>query len=117
MPWSRARPPSATSSSGTGLSEHDNAIDAFPNKLPSLEYPSHFEQRLVSRNGGIRWRSNWVNVSHTLAGQYVDLEEIDDALWTVYLGPMELGRLHERELVIEDTLGRRSRNVSPMSLG
>lgn len=87
----------------------------FPNKLPALEYPPHFELRLVSRNGGIRWRRQWVNVSHTLSGQYVGLEEVDDALWTVYFGSVELGRFHERELVIEDTLGRKSRKLSPMS--
>jgi hypothetical protein len=29
----------------------------FPEKLPALEYPSHYESRLVSRNGGIRWSS------------------------------------------------------------
>jgi hypothetical protein len=28
---------------------------AYPCKLPPLEYPSHFERRLVSRNGGLRW--------------------------------------------------------------
>lgn len=88
----------------------------FPNRLPPLEYPSHFELRLVSRNGGIRWRRQWVNVSHTLAGHYVGFEEIDDALWNVYFGQLLLGRFHERDLVIEDTLGRRNRKVSPMSL-
>jgi transposase InsO family protein len=89
---------------------------AYPRKLPPLEYPSHFERRLVSRNGGLRWNRNWVNVSHTLGGEYVGLEEIDHDLWTVYFGPLELGRLHVRELTIEDTFGRTNRkNPLPMS--
>ena len=88
-----------------------------PRSLPSIEYPAHWEVRLVSRNGGIRWNSNWVNVSHVLGGEYIGLEEIDNDLWSVYYGPIELGRFHEQELVIEDVLGRkeRRRKVSPMS--
>ena len=88
-----------------------------PRSLPPLEYPAHWEVRLVSRNGGIRWNSHWVNVSHVLGGEYIGLEEIDNDLWSVYYGPIELGRFHERALVIEDALGRkaRRRKVLPMS--
>lgn len=81
----------------------------YPRRLPPLEYPAHFEVRLVSRNGGIRWNSHWVNVSHVLGEQYVGLEEIDNGIWTVYFGPIELGRLDERDLKITDTLGRKAR--------
>jgi len=82
---------------------------SFPRKLPALEYPTHFEVRRVSHNGGIRWASRWVNVSHLLAEQYVGFEEIDDCLWDVYFGPVKLGRFHEREGKIEDSFGRKSR--------
>jgi len=64
-------------------------------RLPPLAYPGHFERRLVSRNGGIRWNARWVNVSHLLAELEIGLEEIDDGLWNVYFGPVWLGRLHE----------------------
>lgn len=78
----------------------------FPERLPSLEYPGHFETRYVSRNGGIRWRSGWVNVSISCAGEYVGLEEVDDGIWSVYFGPLRLGRLLEREMRIEDAYGK-----------
>jgi transposase InsO family protein len=78
----------------------------YPERLPPLEYPGHFEVRRVSRNGGIRWHKRWVNVSHVLGEQHVGLEEIDDSLWTVYFGPLTLGRFHERTLRIEDATGR-----------
>jgi transposase InsO family protein len=78
----------------------------FPERLPPLEYPSHYETRYVSRNGGIRWRSGWVNVSVCCAGEYVGLEEIDDGRWDVHFGPLRLGRLLEREMRIEDTWGK-----------
>jgi transposase InsO family protein len=77
-----------------------------PTKLPPLAYPDRFEVRYVSANGGIRWNSAWVNVSIVCAGEYVGLEEIDDGLWTVYFGPLRLGRFHERQMRIEDEYGR-----------
>ncbi len=90
----------------------------YPRRLPPMEYPAHFEVRLVSRNGGIRWNSRWVNVSHVLGEQYVGLEEIDNGIWNVYFGPIELGRFDERDFKITDTLGRKARKkVSPMSPG
>ncbi len=83
-----------------------------PAKLPPLEYPDRFELRYVSANGGIRWNRKWVNVSIVCIGEYVGLEEIDDGLWNVYFGPLKLGRLNERRMLIEDEYGRlRRRNV------
>jgi transposase InsO family protein len=69
----------------------------FPSVLPRIEYPGHFEVRRVSRNGGIRWRRGWLNVSHPLIDEYVGLEEVDDAIWDLYFGSMLLGRFDERE--------------------
>jgi putative transposase len=80
-----------------------------PDKLLPMEYPDRFETRLVSGNGGIRWHKQWVNVTSSLVGEYIGLEEIDDGLWDVFFGPLKLGRFHERHLRIEDQLGRLSR--------
>ncbi len=88
----------------------------FPERVPSVEYPTHYETRRVSNNGGIRWNSNWVNVSHVLGGEYVGLEEVDNELWDVYFGPLRLGRFSERDMAIEDALGKKQRRrVSTMS--
>lgn len=87
-----------------------------PQRIPPLDYPAHFEVRRVSLNGGIRWSSDWVNVSHVLGGEYVGLEEVDNELWNVHFGPLRLGVFHERKLVIEDGLSRTDRRkLSPMS--
>ena len=88
---------------------------ALPSRLVPLEYPGHFEVRLVSRNSGIRWQHQWVCVTHTLAGEYVGLEEVGDGLWDVYFGPLRLGRMDERLLRIADHKGRTVRKVLPMS--
>ena len=63
----------------------------------------------MSANGGIRGRKHWVHVSHVLAGEHVGLVEIDDAEWDRYVGPLKLGRVHERLLRVEDALGRLAR--------
>ena len=54
------------------------------------------------------------NVPHystTCVGEYVGLEEIDDGVWNVYFGPLKLGRLLEKHMRIEDTLGRLKRHL------
>ena len=80
-----------------------------PKEVPELVYPAHFETRLVSKNSGIRWNSQWVAVSQTCAGLRLGLEEVDHGIWDVYLGPVKLGRLLEESLRIEDHLGRLKR--------
>jgi hypothetical protein len=59
-----------------------------PERIPQLEYPAHFERRRVSRNGGTRWGSGWVNVSHVLEGEYMGLEAAKDGVRAVCFGPL-----------------------------
>lgn len=96
----------------TPASMYESSRRVMPKVIPPLVYPAHFETRLVSKNSGIRWNSQWVAVSQTCAGLHVGLEEVDHGMWDVYLGPVKLGRLLEESLRIEDHLGRlRRRNV------
>jgi putative transposase len=100
----------------TPASLYRPSLRELPRKLPQVEYPPHFEVRYVSGNGGIRWRCRWVCVTHTLAAEYVGFEEVGDGLWDVYFGPVQLGRMDERKLRIEDHRGRWiRRTVLPMS--
>lgn len=94
----------------TPASAYERSSRQMPTKLPPLVYPDRFEIRYVSANGGIRWNSDWINVSTVCAGEYVGLEEIDDGIWNVYFGPLKLGRLHERHMRIEDEYGRLKRH-------
>jgi hypothetical protein len=66
--------------------------------------------RKVSTNGGIRWHSAWVNVSHLLGGELIGLDEVADGVWAVHFGPVALGSLHVRRGVILDHDGSSSRN-------
>lgn len=81
----------------------------YPERLPKVEYPAHFETRLVSRNGGFRWKSERVPLTQTLEEEYVGLEEVDDGKWDVYFGFVRLGQMDERTFTIKDALGNRMR--------
>jgi transposase InsO family protein len=71
------------------------------------KYPDGMCTKYVCRNGAIRWgASKWVVVSTTLIEKYVGLEEIVKGKWRVYYRDTLLGYLDERELRIQDELGR-----------
>jgi putative transposase len=108
MEFNELRPHEALADA-TPASVYTPSPRPYPARLPPLDYPGHYEVRRVSRNGGIRWHTQWVNVSQTLGGEAIGLVEIDDAEWDVYFGPLRLGRFHERTLQIEDALGRQYR--------
>jgi transposase InsO family protein len=98
---------------GIGLERPATLFAASPRPVPkqigTVSYPPHFETRLVSTNGGIRWRSQWVAVTTTCAGHHVGLEQVDHQIWDVYFGPIKLGRLLEDRLRIEDDRARLTR--------
>ena len=80
-----------------------------PDKIPKVEYPEHFEVRLVSNNSGIKWNKKWVFVSRRLAKEYIGLEEVDNGIWNVYFKTLWLGRLHEDIMRIVDADGKSQR--------
>jgi hypothetical protein len=82
-----------------------------PSKLLAPQYPDRFEVRYVSANGGIRWHKKWVNISSVLIGEHVGLEEVDDGQWDIYFANYRVGRLNERLMRIEDSLGKLKRRV------
>ena len=116
MEYNHERPHEALDQD-TPASRYRASPRSLPSRLPLIDYPAHYEVRLVSRNGGIRWNCQWVNVTHTLGGEYVGLEEVDNDFWDVYFGLLKLGRFNERTTRIEDHLGRtqRRKKVLPMS--
>lgn len=69
----------------------------YPERLPALEYPGHYEVRRCRRSGQIKWQGRRLFVSEVLAGEWLGIEEVDDGLWSVYFGPLLLGRYDERE--------------------
>lgn len=78
----------------------------YPENLPPVEYPAHFEVRRVANNSCLRWRSRPIHVTNVLAGEYVGLEEIDNDVWDVYFGPVKLGQLDDELGKIVDVNGK-----------
>jgi hypothetical protein len=70
----------------------------YPRRLPVPAYPSHFEVRRVSRDGGIRWHSRVLQLTAVLIGESIGLEEVADGIWSIYFGPLLLGRFDVRDL-------------------
>lgn len=94
----------------TPASVYEPSTRPFPDRRIELEYPDHFEIRRVSQIGGMRWKSQWVWVSHLLGREDVGLEKIGDGVWAVYYGPVHLGWLDERDFRIMDVRGKKRRS-------
>jgi transposase InsO family protein len=68
-----------------------------PRRLPPLDYAAHWEVRRVASNGDIAWNGRRLFVSAALAALPIAFEEIDDGLYTVWLGTVALARFDERQ--------------------
>lgn len=69
----------------------------YPRRIHPIEYPGHFMCRRVGSNGTFLLKNHRYFLSAVFRGEIVGLEEIDDGIWSVYFGPVLLGRLDERE--------------------
>ncbi len=65
----------------------------FPNRLPEIEYPSHLRVEKSYPNGVISLGQTQWYISGCLRSEFIGLEEIDNDIWKVYFGPIELGIL------------------------
>lgn len=69
----------------------------YSSRLDPWEYPGHFEIRMVRRTGEIQWRGRSLFVSEALQRERLGLEEVEEGLWAVYLGPVQIAHLNEQE--------------------
>lgn len=81
----------------TPASQYQSSTRRYPERLPELNYPDYYDVKKVSSNGVVYWRNHMVYISHLLKDEWVGLDEIDDGLWVVHYGPIELGRFNERQ--------------------
>jgi transposase InsO family protein len=90
----------------TPASVYVSSSRRIPKRITHFDYPAHFEVRRVSRNSGIRWRRRWVQVSSTLAEEYIGFEEIEDGIHNVYFCEVLIGRFFEEISKIKDIIER-----------
>ena len=62
----------------------------FPRRLPEVEYPSSYQVRRVRSNGEIKWRGRRLFLSEALIGEPGGLQEVDQDLWRIEFGPIQL---------------------------
>jgi transposase InsO family protein len=72
----------------------------YPAVLPPLEYPLHFTVKRVTNAGTIRFKHRLLFLANALKQHHVGLDESDDGIWSLYLGPVLLGRIDEREMKV-----------------
>lgn len=65
----------------------------YPDTLPALEYPSHYQIKRVGHSGIVYWNNGRGYISHLLAKQDIGLEEVADGVFDVYYSFYKLGRL------------------------
>lgn len=70
---------------------YTSSLRKMPDRVPEIEYPSHFEVEKVYRNGVISFASAQWYTSLCLRDEYVGLEEVDNDCSKIYFGPIALG--------------------------
>jgi transposase InsO family protein len=69
------------------------SLRSYPTRLPQVEYPRHFEKRIVCPNGVISFGSTQWYVTHCLMGELVGLEPDAGDCWRVYFDWIPIGLL------------------------
>jgi putative transposase len=72
----------------------------YPKTIPAPEYPGHFEKRLVSNAGCVRFKSHVLFISQAIKQEWIGLEEVDNGIWSVYFYDVLLARLDEQEMAL-----------------
>jgi transposase InsO family protein len=68
---------------------------AYPAQLPPLEDPGHFLVKRVTNAGTIRFKDKLLFLANALKQHHVGLDETGDGVWSLYLGPVLLGKIEE----------------------
>lgn len=82
----------------------------FPSRINDVEYPAHYEVRRVCGGGNFMWKGQGLFATASLQGERIGLVEVEDGLWKVYFGTLEIGVL-DQEYLSRHKYGR----VLPMS--
>lgn len=74
---------------------------SYPDKLPSIDYPDHYQTRRIHTGGTIKWRNKEIYLSGVLAGEYVGLTEIDNGIWKIYFSFVPVALWDESTFTIQ----------------
>ena len=72
----------------------------YPTQLAPVAYPAHDTVKMVTSAGTSRLRSKLLFIAHALTDEYTGLEEIDDRLRSIHVGPTLLAPVSERDFIL-----------------
>lgn len=90
--------PHAALGGRTPASRYAPAPRPYPDRVAPPEYPGHYLVKRVTNAGAIRFQDRLLFLSKALQQRRVGLEESADGVWSLYLGPVLLGRSDERTM-------------------
>jgi len=68
----------------TPASVYRRSRRVFPDRLPPIEYPGHFQVRFVCNAGTFRFQNRLLFIANALKQHHIGLDEIDDDVWSIY---------------------------------
>jgi len=74
---------------------YEPSLRPYPAKMPQMQYPDHFQIRMVRTDGTIKWRATHLYVGEALIGEPVGLEEVEWKTWHLRFGPLRLATIDE----------------------
>lgn len=96
MEYNEERPHESLSQE-TPASRYRPSPRRMPERLPELEYPSHYKVVHVSSHGVAYSFGRFIYVGHLLTGECIGMNEIADGVWNLYFGPVPLGSFDVRD--------------------
>ena len=72
----------------------------YPNRLPKIEYPLHFQVKKVTDAGTVRFQRKLLYLANSLVEQEIGFEETDDGVWAIYFNRVLLATMDERDYII-----------------
>ena len=83
--------------------------------LPELAYPFHDRDILVTACGRICLHSKKINVSTVLAGQRLEIREVDEGIWLASFMRYDFGYFDREQKTLQPIDNRFGTRSSPMS--
>ena len=85
----------------TPASHYSSSPRAYPERLPALEYPGHFQVKRITSAGTFRFGSKkLLYLANAMADQHIGLEETDDGIWAIHFNDILLATFDERDYII-----------------
>jgi len=79
---------------------HVRSSREYPRIVRDWDYEKKLRIKMVTVNGAIRWKNDFVMISSALSGKYIGLDEIETGIWMLYYRQGQLGVFSERAMQV-----------------